>query len=63
MSTALAVYVMPSCDTCDEGITDAPIFVQGNDEMFCSLACCKIFYSRTTRWISQFRKEKLGLPA
>lgn len=58
MGKALVAYHMPDCDTCDEGISDAPFLVLGNPELFCSLTCCKIFYLRSTRWISQHRKEK-----
>lgn len=58
MGKALAVYVMPSCDMCDEAITDAPFGVADNPELFCSLVCCKIFYCRPLRWIAQHRKER-----
>lgn len=58
MTKSLAVYVMYECDCCNDAIVDAPIVVIGNEEKFCSLSCCKIFYSRPTKWISIFRKEK-----
>ena len=58
MGTALAPYVMLECDTCNGAITDAPFLVLGTPERFCSLVCCKIFYTRTTGWISTHRKEK-----
>lgn len=58
MAQPLTTYVTLECDCCNDAITDAPIFVHGNNELFCSLTCCKIFYSREVKWISLFRKEK-----
>ena len=58
MAEALAVRscVAPECAMC-RGVAPANIAVIGNPEQFCSLLCCKIFYSRPTKWIDQHRRE------
>jgi hypothetical protein len=50
-------YVHQDCHMCRD--TAQGIRVVGNPEVFCSMRCCKIFYSRPVEWISQHRKERL----
>lgn len=54
----IQVYTMPSCDTCDSGISHAPVYVVGNAEKFCGLECCKLFYAKSTMQISKHRKAR-----
>ena len=58
MAEALAVqsYVTLECSMCG-GAAPGKIAVIGNPEQFCSLTCCKIFYSRPTKWVEQHRRE------
>ena len=52
-------YITPSCDTCDNALGPGATYVQGNPERFCDLTCCRIFYSRPLRSITQLRKERV----
>jgi hypothetical protein len=58
MVQALAVrsYITPECSMCQDA-APAKVGVVGNPEHFCSLVCCKIFYSRPAKWIIQHRRE------
>lgn len=51
------ICTMVACDMCDETVLGATYFVHGNPDRFCSLVCCKIFYSQPNKWIHQHRKE------
>jgi hypothetical protein len=56
MARALVCTMVP-CDMCDETVMGATYFVHGTPDRFCSLVCCKIFYSQPNTWISKHRKE------
>jgi CO dehydrogenase/acetyl-CoA synthase beta subunit len=55
-AVAASSYVTPKCSMCQDA-APVKVCVVGNPERFCSLTCCKIFYSRPTKWICQHRSE------